>query len=99
MATGSRIGTITDPRSYGVDVVAFSPDGSLLATGDSNGRTYLWNLPSRTLAGTLVNPYDPVTSLLPGEARTSVLSVAFSPDGKTLATSDTNGHAYLWRVR
>jgi WD40 repeat protein len=31
--------------------------------------------------------------------RTAVLSVAFSPDGKTLATSGTNGSAYLWRVR
>jgi WD40 repeat protein len=99
VATLSRIGTITDPGSYGVDALAFSPDDSLLAAGDGNGRTYLWNLPAQTLAATLINPNGPVTSLLTGESRTSVLSVAFSPDGKTLATSDTNGHAYLWRVR
>ena len=42
---------------------------------------------------------QPTTSLLTGEYRTAVFSVAFSTDGKTLATSDTNGSAYLWRVR
>jgi WD40 repeat protein len=99
VATLNRIGMITDPGSYGVDALAFSPDDSLLAAGDGNGRTYLWNLPAQTLAAKLVNPNGPVTSLLTGQSRNSVLSVAFSPDGKTLATSDTNGHAYLWRVR
>jgi serine/threonine protein kinase len=96
--TKRRVLTLADPHSYGVDTVAFSPNGKLLATGDGNGRTYLWNIPSGTLAGTLDNPGGRVTSQLLGESRTAVYSVAFSPDGKTLATSDTNGNAYLWRV-
>jgi WD40 repeat protein len=29
---------------------------------------------------------------------TSILSIAFSPDGKLLATGDVNGEIYLWRV-
>jgi WD40 repeat protein len=98
-ATRRRIATFHDPGSYGADAVAFSPDGTMLATGDSDGSTYLWNLSARTLAGTLTNPTGQVTSLLTGESRTAVFSVAFSPDGKTLATADTNGSAYLWRIR
>jgi hypothetical protein len=103
LVTGGRT-IVTDPHSYGVDAVAFSRDGTMLAAGDSNGRIYLWNLSAGKLAAakpvaTLVNPGGPVTSLLTGENRTAVFSVAFSPDGKTLVTSDTNGSAYLWRVR
>ncbi len=43
--TATRERTVlTDPRSYGVDAVAFSPDGRMLATGDGNGKTYLWRV-------------------------------------------------------
>jgi serine/threonine-protein kinase len=103
LVSGGRT-IVTDPHSYGVDAVAFSRDGTMLAAGDSNGRIYLWNLSAGKLTArkpvaTLVNPGGPVTSLLTGEMRTAVFSVAFSPNGKTLATSDTNGSSYLWRVR
>ena len=38
--------TLTDPASgsQGVGAVAFSPDGQLLAAGDTNGTTYLWRV-------------------------------------------------------
>lgn len=103
-ATRKLTTSFADPESYGIDAVAFSPDGRMLAAGDSNGRTYLWNLPSGELtvrkpAARLLNPGGQVTSALTGEDRTAVFSLAFSPDGKTLATSDTNGSAYLWRIR
>jgi WD40 repeat protein len=103
LVSGGRT-IITNPHSYGVDTVAFSRDGTMLAAGDSNGRIYLWSLSAGKLTArkpvaTLVNPGGPVTSLLTGENRTAVFSVAFSPDGTMLATSDTNGSAYLWHVR
>ena len=98
-ATRRRIAVLADRHSYGVDAVAFSPDGKTMATGDSNGHIYLWKLPAGTLTARLTDPRGPVTSQLAGEQRTAVSSIAFSPDGDTLATSDTDGSAYLWRVR
>jgi WD40 repeat protein len=37
--------------------------------------------------------------MLSGQTIDDVNSLAFSPGGRTLATSDTDGSAYLWRVR
>ena len=83
--TASRIGALTDPGSLGVDAVAFSPDGRVLATADHNGRIYPWNVATRRRAATLTDP-----------GSDGVASAAFSPGGRTLATSDQNGSTYLW---
>jgi WD40 repeat protein len=90
---------LNDGQQSSVDRMAFSSDGWMLAAEDWNGRAYLWRVPAGKLAATPKDPKGPVTSLLTGESRTAVFSVAFSPDGRTLATSDTNGSADLWRVR
>jgi WD40 repeat protein len=45
--TASSIATLTDPGSKNVNLVAFSPGGKTLATGDQNGRTYLRDIPGR----------------------------------------------------
>jgi WD40 repeat protein len=88
---------LSDPDGAGINSLAFSPDGKWLATGGANGQTYLWNLRARKLGQTLANPKIPGRAGSAGSG-TEVLSVAFDPDGTTLATTDTNGHAYLWKV-
>ncbi|WP_393058203.1 WD40 repeat domain-containing serine/threonine protein kinase [Streptomyces sp. LN549] len=67
--------------------VAFSPDGSLLATSDDNGKIRLWDPATRRTVGKPLNSKSD-----------DVSAVAFSPDGSLLAAD--GGHAYdtvmLW---
>ncbi|HEY8046078.1 MAG TPA: protein kinase [Streptosporangiaceae bacterium] len=90
--------TLLDPSASPIESVAFSPNSSWLATGDDAGKTYLWHLPATKPAETLTNPKGAATGGVPGDLRTAVFSIAFSPSGTTLATTDTNGHVYLWKM-
>jgi hypothetical protein len=88
----SRIATLTDPGEHGgsVQSVAFSSDGTRLATGDVNSGVFLWDVTARHLIATLRRPSSP------GATDYGVLSVAFSPSGTTLAAAVGNGSTYLW---
>lgn len=71
--------------AYGVQVVAFSPDGATLASGSSDG-IRLWNVMTGTVRSTLTI-----------SAR-QVYGVAFSPDGATLASGSSDNYIRLWGV-
>lgn len=77
--------TLTNPDTHGGSVMAFSPNGSTIATADDNGNTFLWDTATRTRAATLTEP-----------GSKGVMAVAFSPHGSTLATAGLNGRTYLW---
>src|SRR5262249_62245578 len=75
----------TLPASLGaVSGVAFSRDGKLLATADSDGTARLWNPVTR----------QPIGAPLRTGAQ-PVYGVAFSPDSKQLATAGTSATARL----
>jgi WD40 repeat protein len=69
-----------------VSSVAFSPDGTLLATGMSDNTTMLQRVADGVCMVTLAGHTN------------DVCSVAFSPDGMLLATCSDDKTAKLWRV-
>jgi WD40 repeat protein len=64
--------------------VALSPDGRLLATGDTDNKIHVWRVADEQLLFTC-------------EGHTNwVRAVAFSPDGKILASGSTDPTVRLW---
>ncbi len=82
---GYRLGGVLDPGAQGsISSVAWNPAGTLVATSDKNGSTYVWDVKAgRQDAPPLAGP---------GKA----YAAAFSPDGTELATGYSNGTIYLW---
>jgi predicted NACHT family NTPase len=67
--------------------VIFSPDGKLLATGDSEGVVRLWEFSTQR-------------EILTCKGHTNVVeSVAFSPDGEILASGSYENTIKLWNVK
>ena len=66
--------------------VTFSPDGTILATGDSNGEIRLWFLAERKLLKTY------------REHAGWIFSLAFSPDGNMLASGSSDRSIKLWHI-
>jgi WD40 repeat protein len=99
VTTGSLVRTLTG-HTDSVYSVAFSPDGRLLASGscqrNSNyfcsqgeikpGEIKLWDVTTGSLVRTLTGHTD------------SVYSVAFSPDGRLLASGSRDATIKLWEV-
>ncbi|MGB0383595.1 MAG: CHAT domain-containing protein [Ardenticatenaceae bacterium] len=77
-----------------VYAVAFSPDGEQLASGSLDWVVRLWNLPKGDQAGS-----SKMTSAAPislDHDQQKVWSVAFSADGKHMASGSDDGQVRLW---
>jgi WD40 repeat protein len=80
----SRICRILTGHSGQVIGVAFSPDGTLLATGSPDKTARLWDVATGASVRTLTGH------------SAEVAGVAFSPDGTLLATGSHDNTARLW---
>ena len=82
------------PRSVGrpmkhhgpVQAIAFSPDGTHLATASWDGTAGVWEAATGRQ----------VFTVTPGQVNDRVSAVAFSPNGTFLATADFRGTAQVW---
>jgi WD40 repeat protein/serine/threonine protein kinase len=72
------------PTAAAAECVAYAPTGNAVAVGDREGKVKLWDLASRSVIRPLAGH------------RTHVTALAFSPDGKWLATASGDGTVILW---
>lgn len=85
--------TLEGPKDLHLSGLAFSPDGTLLASGTGHGSSrdydysiWLWQMPDGAFVQTLEGH------------KASINHLSFSPDGTLLASGDGDGLVRLWGV-
>jgi serine/threonine protein kinase len=78
--------SVHDPGGKNVFGDVFGSD-TVLATGDSTGSSYLWDVPTGKLIATLKDP-----------SSDGVNGIAFNPTSDSYAVADANGNIYLWNA-
>lgn len=85
-STGELLRTYRGHRDF-VSAVAFSPDGTLLASASHDGQIRLWLTSSHRLYRTLSRGGEKIDAL------------AFSPAGNLLAAASPEGRVRVWQFR
>ncbi len=84
VADGSEITRLPE-----ADSIAFSNDGTMLASGDSEGIVRIWNTADLHLIHTVDTPPDPQNN------HYTITALAFNPKNTVIAYGNMNGKIYL----
>jgi WD40 repeat protein len=103
LADGAQLKVLTEGSEH-VYSLAFSPDGRWLASG-GRARSGFWTfwhqLTGQSPKGPAVRLWHMPDGALQAtlEATDDVMALAFSPDGRLLATASADGSNMFWRLR
>jgi WD40 repeat protein/serine/threonine protein kinase len=86
-----------DAHSSYVQSIAFSPDGNTFASGACDNTIKVWNLAQILTSAASPENFEALYVTLSGHS-SYVYSVAFSPNGRLLASGDFDGKILLWNL-
>lgn len=89
--SGLQLGPALVAHDALVRELAFSPDGSMLASSAENGDVVIWDLETREPLGHPSNKSE-------GNYQRATLGLAFNPDGTLIAFGDQDGKIVLWNI-
>jgi WD40 repeat protein/DNA-binding SARP family transcriptional activator len=94
LAKHVRVGNSLDVTGGAANAVAFSPDGRTLAAADGDGTVVLFDVATHARVGRPLHPpYGPVTAEFQSR---DINGIAFSRDGRLLATAGNEGSVVVW---